>query len=152
MAGVNDPEIHKMVEKLSTQFRYMNNPLLKDAFAALEVSSDQWRCIERLTSPSEVQALQGYGFGELYEQVLAAAKFVFFARKQIASNLPIPSDATLFDKMAIKNFPGNLSIMADQLRAIYGKLLHLDTEENTEPICHTIPELDRILSYLQSSD
>ena len=141
-----------MVEKLSDQFRYVNTPQLKESFAGLEVSSDDWRSIERLTAPSEVQVLQGYGLRELYEQILAAARFVYYARKRIASNLPIPISATLFDKMAIKNFPGNLSIMTEQLCALYGKLLHLDAEENVEPICHTIPELDRILFYLQSSD
>jgi hypothetical protein len=153
MAGPGTPEIQKLIENVCDQFRHLNNPRLKNSFSAIAISSDEWRLIERLTSPAfgVKAALQRYGFAELYEQVLAAAKFVYYVRKQIASNPPMPLGATLFDKMAIRSLPANLNIMADQLRTLYGKLLLLDAEDNPEPICHSIPELDRTLFYLQSS-
>ena len=148
---VNNPEIHQMVEKISDQFRHINNPKLKESFAALDVTSDDWRNIERLSSASQTQAIQGYGLKELYDQILAVAKFVYYSRKRIVPNLPIPSNATVFEKMAITNFPGNLNILAEQLQTLYGKLLVLDSE-NSNPIYHTMPELDRTLGYLKESN
>jgi hypothetical protein len=148
---VNNTEIQKLIQNISDQFRHINNPQFKESFAALDVSSDDWRNIERLSSASEAQAIQGYDLKELYEQILAVAKFIYYARKRIVTNLPKPSNATVFDKMVITNFPGNLNVLSEQVRALYGKLLVLDSE-NSKPICHTIPELDRTLGYLKESE
>ena len=104
--------------------------------------------MEILTEKIEQFRYQGFHLDELYRQIIAAARFVSLARRELVPNLryrisgDAGSDRVLRD-MAINNFASNLHVFADHIGELYQNLLRIDNHraKGKRPIHESIPEM-----------
>jgi len=83
MAAIEDPEILEATKKLAEHFQTnVNNPYVRDILVQLDVSDSDWRSIDRLTSPRQIDDIQGYGLEQLYDGIIALAHFIYAARRE----------------------------------------------------------------------
>ena len=118
-----------------------------------------WNLIEELTEKFENYRYQGYHFDEIYSQILAIAKFVYQARRDLLPNMRylastgnerVGASDKVFRDMAITNFGPNLKILADKVNELYVKVVAIDKESAgvKSPVFSQIPELKEIGRYL----
>jgi hypothetical protein len=118
-----------------------------------------WNLIEELTEKVENYRYQGYHFDEIYSQILAMARFVYQARRDILPNIRILASGgndhiggsdKVFRDMAIANFGPNLKILADKVNELYMKVVTIDKESagQKSPVYTQIPDLKEIGRYL----
>jgi len=165
--AVKDPDISKIVEKIGDHYTTnVNNRFVRKALVTLDLPQAEWDRLDSLTSKSDYYKAQGFQFDELYEMILAAAHFIFKARKNVLPNIkamlgtgPLSSgkssgseqDKILRD-MAARNFPVNLEILTDLVNELYVKTASLDKQahEKKTPVYEKIPELKELGHYLVS--
>lgn len=152
---VRDSEVLRLIERLGEHYRSnISNRYIRPALLHLPLDNQSWDLIEGLMEKSEQYRYQGFHLDELYRQVAAAARFVAFARRELAPTLRIrlgsgkvvaDSDKVLRE-MAINNFSSNLKIFADILNELYVKLTDLDKEAShgRTPLYVQMPELQDI--------
>jgi len=158
---LKNPDIFASVEKIAEHYRAnIANRFTRRALTTLTLDSSTWTLVETFTERVEDYRYQGYHLDELYTQVLAMARFIFQARKQIVPNLRFlagtgapdrvsESDRVLRD-MAVTNFSSNLKILADKLNELYVRIAAVDKEFSgtKPPVYSRIPELKDIGRYL----
>lgn len=158
---LKNPEIFASVEKIAEHYRAnIANRFTRRALTTLTLDSSTWTLIETFTERIEDYRYQGYHADDLYTQILALARFIFQARKQIVPNLRLlagtgapdrvsDADRVLRD-MAVNNFASNLKILADSLNELYVRIATLDKElSGAKPTVYSrIPELKEIGRYL----
>ncbi|RKX78940.1 MAG: hypothetical protein DRP87_04835 [Spirochaetes bacterium] len=158
---VKDPEIYKMIEKIGEYYRSnINNRYLRPALLRLELSSSDWEHIDNLTSETEYKLIREYSFVELYERILALARFVSLVKKEVLPNLRTYSgslktsamnerEKVLFN-IAFSNLPSNLGVLSDLLNELYLKTIELDKSmhPSQKPDFERISELKEIGSML----
>lgn len=159
---VKDSEVMSLIESISTHYRTnIGNRYIRGAFRILPIDQATWNVIESITEKSEYFALQGYHFDELYERILALARFVYHARRELqpqlrmmlssyaSGSVPTGNERILRD-MAVNNFASNLSILADAVNQLYTRTVELDTEAHRDgrPVYKTIKGLDEIGQFL----
>jgi hypothetical protein len=116
MTAIDDPEVLEAIKRLGEHFQTnANNRYMRDILVRLDVSDSDWRSIERLTSPRQIDSVQGYGIEQLYDGIIALAHFVYSAQREVVPAIGnfIPHGASPIVKMAIKNFPANLSSLSE---------------------------------------
>lgn len=157
---VKNPEIFALIETISEHYRNnISNRFTRRALSSMSLDPGSWNLIEELTEKAANYRYQGYHFDELYGQVLALARFIYQARKQVSPNLrqlssfgatKVSDSDRIFRDMAIVNFASNLKILADKLDALYVKIAALDKEAagSLPPVYSTIPELRDMGRYL----
>ena len=152
--AIKDSEIFALLDKLGDHYqRNIDNQHVRKAFTSLPLPNSTWDMVDTLTSKSSHYRYQGYPYQELYDQILAAASFVYHVRKQILPNLrslvgmASPGQEVVV-KMVVNNFPTNLSIFADMLNELYMKATNLDRQENRAPVYERTPDLAQIGHYL----
>jgi hypothetical protein len=125
----------------------------------MPLDKQSWDLIENLTEKVEQYQYQGYHIDELYRQVIAAARFVSVARRELVPTLRYrlkegssSSDKVLRD-MAINNFGSNLQLFADLINELYLTLVDLDKIEakGKKPLYLSITELQDIGRLLVGS-
>ncbi|HTX72809.1 MAG TPA: hypothetical protein VMC79_08270 [Rectinemataceae bacterium] len=159
---VKNPEVFSVIESIGDHYRTnISNRFTHRALSSMSLDPGTWNLIEELTEKSENYRYQGYHFDELYGQILAAARFIYQAKRQVLPNLRylaggasagsqgVESDR-VFREMAINNFGPNLKILADKLNELYVKVAALDKDAAGQkaPVYTTIPELREIGRYL----
>jgi len=147
---VKDPDIFRIVEKIGDHFlNNVSNRFIRKALMILELQQAEWDRLENLTAKSEYYKQQGFQFDELYEMVLAAARFIYQARMKMLPNIrgmlaqgSTEQDRVLRD-MAAQNFGVNLEILSDLINELYMKTTNLDraAHEKKRPVYERIPEL-----------
>jgi hypothetical protein len=150
---IKDPDVMKLIEKLSIHYtNNISNRFIRKALMVMNLSQATWNYLERLTEKSDFYAVQGYEYEDLYEQILAAANFVYQAKIDVLPNIKglaginqkdTPRDKILRE-MAIKNFNSNLPIFADMINELYIKVTEIDKAQNKKCIFERIPELKTI--------
>lgn len=157
---VKNPEILSLVETIGEHYRSnIANRFIRKALHSLTLEAGQWELIEGLTEKSEEFRYQGYHLDELYRQVLALAKLVHVARRDILPNLRYLAQAApqagrsdadkVYREMAVMNFGANLKILADQVNMLYFKTVQIDKQNSpTDPVYARLPELQEIGRYL----
>ena len=159
---VKNPEVFSAIESIGDHYRTnISNRYTRRALSAMTLDPGTWNLIEELTEKSENYRYQGYHLDELYTQILAAARFIYQAKRQILPNLRFLASSSngseritesdkVFREMAVNNFGPNLKILADKLNELYVKVAVLDKESAGQkpPVYSTIPELREIGRYL----
>jgi hypothetical protein len=159
---LKNPEIISAIESMGEHYRSnISNRFTRRALSSMTLDPGTWNLIEDFTEKSENYRYQGYHLDELYSQILAMARFVYQARKQIGPSLRYlaqssggaerfsDSDRILRD-MAVNNFGSNLQILADRLNELYVKVAAIDKEAagQKSPVYNQIAELREIGRYL----
>jgi hypothetical protein len=159
---VKNPEIFSVIESIGDHYRTnISNRFTRRALSAMTLDPGTWNLIEELTEKAENYRYQGYHLDELYSQILATARFVYQAKRQILPNLRYLASSssaggrmtetdTVLREMAVNNFGPNLKILADKLNELYVKVAALDKESaGQKPAVYTtITELREIGRYL----
>jgi hypothetical protein len=161
--SVRDEQLFKIVEKLQSHYQNnLNNRYIRKALLMMKVPSGTWNAIARLTEKSDYYKIQGYPYKDLYEQIHAAATFVYHARTEVLPRLKSllsggsetvfsrgkteePKDKILLE-MAINNFPANLGVFADLVNELYVRAVALDRAEHPKekPVFEHLPELKEL--------
>jgi hypothetical protein len=157
---IKDPEIFTAVEGIGEHFRNnISNRFTRNGIFSMFLVPGTWNLIEDLTEKVENYRYQGYHFDEIYAQILAMARFVYQAKRELLPNIRSlatgggdrveASDKVLRD-MAITNFGPNLKILADKVNELYVKVAAIDRENAgaKSPVFNQIPELKEIGRYL----
>lgn len=153
MAAIKDPEVLEAIKKLGEHFQTnVNNRYMRDIFVQLDVSDSDWRLIERLTSPRQIDDVQGYGLEQLYDGIIALAHFIYAARREAVPSIGnlIHHGTSPIEKMAIKNFPANLSSLSQMVYDLYKRVRGQDKEAPgvDAPGGRYFEELSRMEHYL----
>jgi hypothetical protein len=158
---LKNPEIFASIEKIGEHFRTnISNRFTRRALATMTLDPGSWNLIEAMTENVDNYRYQGYHLDELYSQILALARFVYQARKQIVPNLRflagtgspdrVSESDRIFKDMAVNNFGSNLKVLADGLNELYVKVAEIDRESagTKPPVYSKIPELREVGRYL----
>lgn len=158
---VKEPSILSLIDKIAEHYtRNISNRYLRKAFMSMTLSNTSWDLIDSMTKHADYYRLQGYHFDELYNRVLALARFIYHARRDIAPNLrsilgggaSVSGNEKIIRDMALNNFSSNLSILSDMVNELYMKTVELDMEANKEsPAYKKNPELAELGRYLIGS-
>jgi hypothetical protein len=161
---IQSPDIISIIDNISEHYKNnINNRFIRKALLTMELDSAVWGRIEKLTDEHDVNRLQGYKFFEMYEMILAFAKFIFKARTDVLPSLRLllgqggtdsvlgrervtdQNDKILRD-IAISNFGTNLSILSDLVHKLYMRTIEIDKEQHSvkAPVFERIPELKSI--------
>ncbi len=157
-----DEEIMNLIDTIGQHYRTnLGNRYVRSAFSILPLDNKEWGLIESVTEKAEYHRYQGYHLDELYERIVALARFVYHARKELQPQLrarlstyssgpgPLGNDKILRD-MAVNNFDSNLSILADLVNKLYARAVELDMEmaRGKTPVYKSMRELDELGTYL----
>ncbi|TVR30496.1 MAG: hypothetical protein EA404_12390 [Spirochaetaceae bacterium] len=161
---VKEEDVFAMIDALGNHFRAnLNNRYLRQAVMTLTLDRTTWNLIEQLTEKSEYYRLQGYHFDELYDRILAMARFVYHARRELQPHLRAllarqgsPSGITLsgndrvLREMSVNNFASNLNILADMIDKLYQKVVDIDRAHHraSQPAYARVKELQELGRYL----
>jgi hypothetical protein len=164
--SVKEPEIFKIIDKIKEHFNTnIVNRFVRKALLTMQVTKSTWDILDTLKEKADYHKIQGYQFDELYDIIIAAATFIYHARKEVMPNLKsrlIGGPKTVFSKeksgqaddrvlteMAINNFPVNLKIFSDMINMLYMKTVEIDKNENKQrPVYERIPELKQLGEFL----
>jgi hypothetical protein len=161
--SVRDEQLFKIVDKLQSHYQNnLNNRYIRKALLMMKVPTGTWNAIARLTEKTDYYKIQGYPLKELYEQIYAAATFVYHARTEVLPRLKgllaggtetvfsrrkseEPKDKVLLE-MAINNFPANLGVFSDLVNELYVRAVELDRAEHPKekPVYEHMPELKEL--------
>ena len=149
--AVLDQDLFLLIEKISTHYaKNICNQYIRPELRNLQLSRDEWDKIDELTSMPEHRKQQGYLFRELYERILAIAKFINMTKTDISPRLKsIFSGRTstkqddIFRTMAVNNLDANLGVLSDLVHELYMKTVEIDKREHQvkEPVYTRMGEL-----------
>ncbi|HSV56974.1 MAG TPA: hypothetical protein VLH39_07685 [Magnetospirillaceae bacterium] len=159
---VKNPELFSLLETMAQHYQSnIANRFTRRALSSMVLDSGTWHLIEELTEKIDNYRYQGYHLDELYTQILALARFIYQARRQVAPNLRFLASAVhgrekasesdrVFRNMAVNNFSSNLKILADYLNDLYLKVVAMDKAASgaKQPVFSRIPELKELGRYL----
>jgi hypothetical protein len=159
---IKDNETLTLIERIADHFNNnLYNRYLRQAYTAMTLDQHAWTLIENLIDKSDYYKLQGYHYDELYDRVLALARFVYHSRREIQPHLRSilqraggPSGGSpnerILREMAVNNFASNLNLLSDLTNKLFSRVAELDEEDhkNDRPVYRRIPEVQEIGRYL----
>ena len=133
-----DAELEKLIDRIGEHYRgNIYSPFLRDSLRRLQLSSGDWDKINCLVEVPEYIRLQGYPLLELYEQILAMARFVKKARIEVLPGVAAAvggsqrnDPQSVLRNMAMKNLGSNLRVLADLLNEVYVSAVEIDRQAN----------------------
>ena len=150
---IREPHIIRLIERIGDHYRVnISNRFIRPALLQLPLDKQIWDLIESLTEKTEHYQYQGYHLDELYRSIVASARFVAMARRELVPGLrnrlsggSSPADRVLRE-MAINNFASNLQLFADLVNELYITLVEIDKAgaKGKRPVYLSIPELQEI--------
>ena len=150
---VKDAHIIRIIERIGEHYRTnISNRFIRPALLQLPMEKQAWDMIEVLTEKVEQYRYQGFQLDELYRQIVASARFVSIARRDLVPTLRnrLSGGSTGPDKvlrdMAVNNFGSNLQVFADLVNELYVGLVELDKSgsKGRRPLYMAMPELQDI--------
>lgn len=159
---IKDPDVFALVERISVHFKNnVGNRYLRPSFMSMSLDSRTWELVESVTEKYHHFTNQGYHPDELYDRILAIARFIYLAKREIGPNLKgllggrgsslqNESNDRVLRNMAVNNFNSNISILADLVNELYVRTVEIDTRESggATPVFKQIPELTNLGRYL----
>ncbi|MFP3959061.1 MAG: hypothetical protein ACLFUX_02735 [Spirochaetaceae bacterium] len=159
---VKDNETLTLIEQIADHFNNnLYNRYLRQAYGLMTLDGHSWNVIENLMDQSGYYQLQGYHYDELYDRVLALARFIYHARREIQPHLrsilsragsPAAANPNerILREMAVNNFASNLNILSDLTNKLYSRVAELDEAEHKgdRPVYRRNPELQEVGRYL----
>jgi hypothetical protein len=150
---IRDAQIIRLVERIGEHYRTnISNRFIRPALLQLPLEKQSWDLMEILTEKIEQYRYQGFSLEELYQQIIAAARFVSITRRELAPSIRFRltgsssgPDKVLRD-MAVNNFASNLQVFADLVNELYVTLVEIDKAEakGHRPIYLSVPDLQEI--------
>ena len=159
---IKDEEVMNLIDSIGQHYRNnLGNRFVRSAFSVLPLDTKLWGLIESVTEKAEYYRYQGYHLDELYDRIIALARFVYHARRELQPQLrarlstyssgpgPSGNDRILRD-MAVNNLESNLSILADLVNQLYTRVVELDVQKaiGREPVYKSVRELDELGTFL----
>ncbi|MCL2472427.1 MAG: hypothetical protein FWF26_02010 [Treponema sp.] len=158
---VRDAYIIRLVERIGEHYRTnISNRFIRPALLQLPLEKQSWDLLEVLTEKIEQFRYQGFLLDELYHQIVACARFISLARRDLVPNLRnrlsssgSSSSDRVLREMAVNNFASNLQVFADLVNELYVNLVELDKQDSKgrRPLYMSIPELHDIGRLLISA-
>ncbi|MFP4383770.1 MAG: hypothetical protein ACLFSE_06960 [Spirochaetia bacterium] len=155
---VKNPDVFEAVESISDHFnRNINNRYLRPLFLHMTLERRTMDMVDDITDDPDRLRLQGLHYEELYERIMALAKFIYFARKDILPSIRrkltyggAVGNERILREMAINNFGSNLSVLADLVNDLFLKTVMADKEDHQtkSPEYMLLPELKELGDYL----
>jgi hypothetical protein len=153
---INDGHISYLIDQIGDHYKNnILNRFLRQEILKLQIGKQTWDQFELLTEKSDIFKFQGYHFDELYDQVVAAARFIEAARGLLPTlKARIISGSNNSDKIlreiTVNNFPSNLNVFADLLRQLFTYLIEADkiAAGTRRPFFTKLPELNEIKRIL----
>lgn len=163
--AIKDNDTLSLIDRIGDHFRSnLNNRYVRQAYSTMPLDQGTWSLIEAVTEKSEHYSGQGYSYHELYDRILALARFVYHARREVQPHLrsilsrnsggygsvaASPNDRVLRE-ISVNNFPSNLNVLADLVDKLYQHVALLDKQEhkNQPPVHRSIRELAELGRYL----
>lgn len=154
---VKDAQIVRLIERISEHYRTnISNRFIRPALLQLSLEKLSWDLIEDLTEKIDQYRYQGFDLAELYRQIIAAARFVSLARRDLVSNLrnrltPGTGPDKVLRDMAVNNFASNLQIFSGLIGELYTGLIELDKNaaKGRSPLYAAQPELNDVPRLLE---
>ncbi|MBN1523129.1 MAG: hypothetical protein JW904_01495 [Spirochaetales bacterium] len=168
---VKESKVFDLIEKMRTHYtKNIYNRYLRKALITMQIPQSTWDLLDSIAERADFFKVQGYQLDELYDRIIAAAQFIFHARKDVIPNLRFllsgggesyfsrssgdSSTDKVLGEMAVKNFPVNLKIYSDLVNELYLTVAELDRNmnKNKTPVYEKIPELKQIGQYLVTEE
>ena len=153
---LKESDIIAIIEKIGEHYRKnIDNRFVRDSLVRLSLERGDRDHINTIAELPEYIRLQGFEYFDLYEKILAFARFV----KQVQSEvLPAISSSSrtisgsqeeILKGMALSTYGSNVSILADMINELYVKTVEFDKRDNGEdPVYKHIGELQNIGNLL----
>lgn len=153
---VKETALFTLVEKIGDHYRKnIDNRFVRDSLTRLMLDRTDRDHIGTITELPEYIRLQGLEYYDLYEKILALARFV----KQVQSEvLPTISSSSrkisgtqeeILRGMALSTYSSNVGILADLINELYIKTVEFDKRDSPrDPVYKHIPELQNIGNLL----
>ena len=146
---IRDAQIVRLVERIGDHYRTnISNRFIRPTLLQLPLEKQTWDLLETLTEKIEQYRYQGFHLDELYRQILASARFVSLAQRELVPTLRNrlsgdPGGDRVLRDMAVNNFGSNLNVFADMVGELYQNLLRIDNikAKGKRPIHDSIPEM-----------
>ena len=141
---IKDAQVVRLVGRIGEHYRKnISNGFLRPALFQLSLEKQTWDWIETLTEKLEHFRYQGFHLEDLYHQIIATARLVYLARRELVPNLRnrlsgggvTGMDRVLRD-MAINNFGSNLQLLADLIAELYQSLLRIEDAMQKKTSAH----------------
>lgn len=155
---IHDQAISECVQKIADHYNAnIATRFLRPLLAGILADNELSRQLSDLTEHTETITAQGTHIDELYQQILAMARFVYLVKLDILPNIrnlsltSASSDANkVFRDMAINNFGANMKVLADFVNELYVLTVEYDKSHSPKgkTIYAGIPGLSEIGRYL----
>lgn len=154
---VKDPELMAIVERLGDHYRRnIDNRFVRDALMRLMLERGDREHINVITELPEYLKLQGFDYMDLYDKIVALAKFFRQAQKEVLPSINATSSRAMsgsqeqiLRSMALSNYGANLNILGDMINELYVKTVECDKRDNArDPVYAHVPELKNVGSLL----
>lgn len=151
-----EPAIFTVVEKIGEHYRKnIDNRFVRDSLARLMLDRTDRDHINTITELPEYIRFQGFEFYDLYEKILALARFVKQVNVEVLPAIASSSrrgsgtQEEILKGMALRTYGSNVSILADLINELYIKTVELDKKDHPgDPVYKHIPELQNIGNLL----
>ena len=147
---VQDASIIGLIQRISEHYRTnISNRYIRPALLQLHFDNQSWDMMEKLTEKPPAQIVH---LDELYQEIVAAARFISVVRGELPSmrNRVARADPSAPDKilreMAVNNFASNLQVFSDLINELYIKVVDTDkaNSKGRAPLYTKIAELAEI--------
>ncbi len=158
---IKDSAIAECVQKLADHFNTnIATRFLRPLLAGILADNELSRHISDLTDHADMFSSQGTHIDELYQQIIAMARFVYLVRIDVLPNIRHLGGSSsaqdvnkVFRDMAVNNFGANMKVLADIVNELYVLTINYDrlnSPKGGRPVYKGIPALDEIGRYLIS--
>jgi len=142
-------------ENIATRF-------LRPVFAQILSNIDLSRHIVDLTEHSEDFVLQGFHLDDLYYDIIALARFIYLARRDILPNISALTESNtktasaadkVYRSMAFSNLGPNLTILASMVLELYNAAVAYDKKNAVRgrlvaPRIEGLRDVERLLTNI----
>ncbi|MBT3272470.1 MAG: hypothetical protein HN368_04905 [Spirochaetales bacterium] len=149
-------DLFAVLERISEHYKKnIDNRFVRDTLMRMSLERGDWDHINVIAELPEYVRLQGFEYMDLYDKILALARFVRRAQEEV---LPTISSGSLrggvsqdeiLKNMALSTYGSNLNIFADMINELYIKTVECDKNDNQHnPVYTHVAELKTIGSLL----
>lgn len=156
--AVTDKDLFLIMEKISNHYDInICNQYIRPELRNINLPRSDWDLIDELIAMPEHRKQQGYMFREIYERILALAKFINLTVTDISPRLKSifggrtsTNQEDIFRNMAVNNLDSNLGVLSDLVHELYLKTVELDKQSHQvkDPVYKRLPELAELGNLL----
>ena len=159
--GITDHDLFAIIEKIANHYdKNICNQYIRPELRNINLPRGDWELIDELTAMPDHRKQQGYLFRELYERIMAMARFVNLTKtdisprlKSIFSGRVSTRQDDIYRTMAVNNLDSNLGILSDMIHELYMKTVEIDKQSHTvkDPVYKRVSELSELGNLLSLS-